>query len=192
MILFEKILSNHLIYFLRDNNLINDNQYGFLSGKSTDLQLLKCYRDIFKAKDNSKSSDVIYIDITFDKVSHKLLLHKLFNIGIQGDVLKWITSYLFNRIQRVKIDNNMSKPQNVISGFPQGSVLGPIIFLIYINDLPDCVEKPSYTCLFADDAKIGHILQSSDDIRIQLTLANIDKWMSTWQLELATYKYKLF
>ena len=134
-----------------------------------------------------------------DKVSHKLLLHKLFNICIQGDVLKWIKSYLFNRIQSVKIDNNMSKPQKVISqgskvfhkGVPQGSVLGPIIFLIYINDLPDCVEKPSYTCLFADDANIGHILQSSDDIRLQLTLANIDKWMSTWQLELATSNVKL-
>ena len=92
MILFENILSNHLIYFLRDNNLINDNQYGFLSGKSTDLQLLKFYRDIFKAKDNSKSSDIIYIYIdmakAFDKVSHKLVLHKLFNIGIQGDVQK--------------------------------------------------------------------------------------------------------
>ena len=177
MILFEQLLSNHLIYFLRDNNLINDNQYGFLSGKSTDLQLLKCYRYIFKAKDNSKYSDIIYIDMAkaFDKVSHKLLLHELFNIGIQGDVLKWIKSYLFNRIQSVKIDNNMSKPQKVISGVPQSSVLGPILFIIYINDLPDCVEKPSYTCLFADDAKIGHILQSSDDIRLQLTLANIDK-----------------
>ena len=80
--------------------------------KSTDLQLLKCYRDIFKAKVNSKSSDIIYIDMAkaFDKVSHKLLLYKLFNIVIQGDVLKWITSYLFNRIQSVKIDNNMYKP----------------------------------------------------------------------------------
>ena len=127
----------------------------------------------------------------FDKVSHTLLLHKLFNIGIQGDVLKWIKSYLFNRIQSVKIDNNMSKPQKVILGVPQGSVLGPIIFLIYINDLPDCVVKPSYICLFSDDANIGYILQSSDDIRIQLTLANIDKWMSTWQLELATSKCKV-
>ena len=124
-------------------------------------------------------------------MSHKLLLHKLFNIGIQGDVLKWIKSNLFNRIESVKIDNNMSKPQKVISGVPLGSVLGPILFLIYINDIPDCVEKPSYTCLFADDANIGHILQSSDDIRIQLTLANIDKWMSTLQLELATSKCKV-
>ena len=94
----------------------------------------------------------------FDKVSHKLLLHKLFNIGIQGDVLKWIKSYLFNRIESVKIEQNMSKPQKVISGVPQCSVLRPILFLIYINDLPDCVEKPSYTCLFADDANIDHIL----------------------------------
>ena len=85
----------------------------------------------------------------------------------------------------------MSKRQKVISGVPQGSVLGPILFLIYINDLPDCVQKPSYTCIFADDAKIGHILQSSDDIRIQLILANIYKWMSTYQLELSTSKCKV-
>ena len=137
MILFEKILSNHLIYFLRDNNLINDNKYGFLLGKSTDLQLLKWFRDIFKAKDNSKSMDIIYIDMAkaFDNISHKLLLHKLFNIGIQGDYMKWIKSYLFNIIHSVKIDNNMSKIQKVISGVPQGSVLVPSIFLIYINAL---------------------------------------------------------
>ena len=94
MILFEKILSNHLIDLFRDNNLINDNQYGFLSGKSTDLQLLTFYRAIFKAKDNYKSSDIIYIYKVFDKVSHKLLLHKLFNIGIQGYVLNWIKYYI--------------------------------------------------------------------------------------------------
>ena len=87
----------------------------------------------------------------FDKVSHKLLykllFHELFNIGIQGDVLNWIKCYKFNRNQIVKINNNMSKPQKVISGVPKGFVLGPIIFLIYINDLPDCVEKPSYNFL---------------------------------------------
>ena len=93
------------MYFLRDNNLFNDTQYGFISCKSTDLQLLQFYRAIFKAKDNSKSSDIIYIDMAkaFDNVSHKVLLHKLFNIGIQGDVLNWIKSYLFNSIQSVKI-----------------------------------------------------------------------------------------
>ena len=85
----------------------------------------------------------------------------------------------------------MSKPHKVISVFSHGSVLGPIIFLIYINDLPDCVEKLSYTCLFSEDANIGHILQSSDDIRIQLTLVNIDKWISTWQLELVTSTCKV-
>ena len=85
----------------------------------------------------------------------------------------------------------MSKPQKVISGVPQGSVLGPILFLIYINDLPECVDEPSYTCIFADDVKIGHVLQSSDDIRLQLTLANIDTWMSTWELELTTSKCKV-
>ena len=112
LIFFEQILSNHLIYFLRNNNLINDNQYGFLSGKSNDLQLLKLYRAIFKAKDNSKSSDIIYFNIVkaFDNVSHKLLLHKLFNIGIHGDVLKWNKSYLFNKIQSVKMNSNMSIP----------------------------------------------------------------------------------
>ena len=94
----------------------------------------------------------------FDKVSHKVLLYKLFNIGIQGDVLNWIKSYLFNRIQSVKINNNMFKPQKVISGVPQVSILGPILILININNLPDCVEKPSYTCIFTDDPKNGHMI----------------------------------
>ena len=81
---------------------------------------------------------------------------------------------------------------NIINTFKYGYIIFITNYvLIYINDLPDCVEKPSYNCLFADDAKMCHILQSSDDIRIQLTLANIDKWMSTWQLELATSKCKV-
>ena len=97
------------MYFLRDNILIYDTQYCFLSFKSNYIHLLQSYRAIFKAKDYSKSSDIIYIDMAkaFDKVSHKVLIYKLFNIGIQGDFLNLIKSYLFNRIQSVKINNNM-------------------------------------------------------------------------------------
>ena len=98
MILFEKILSNYLIYYSRSNNLINENQFGFLSGKSTDLQLLKFYRNIFLAKDGPKCSDIVYINLekAFDKihyhinwyVPHKMLIQKLYNIGIQGEVIE--------------------------------------------------------------------------------------------------------
>ena len=114
--------------------------------------------------------DVIYTDFekAFDRVPHKRLISKLYSYNINEDIIKWIKAYLENRIQRVKIQNSYSKWGNVISGIPQGSILGPLLFIIYINELSNICDSGSCLFLYADDAKIyNHILDNQDKEVIQ-------------------------
>jgi hypothetical protein len=135
--------------------LLNKSQHGFINGKSTSTQLVLFLSDLSSTFETSGQTDVIYTDFSkaFDKVSHGLLLHKLRNFGICGSLLSWFESYLSRRQQRVVLDGSASKWTNVTSGVPQGSILGPLMFLIYINDLPDVLSS-STPLLFADDTKI--------------------------------------
>ena len=162
LIIFEKIMNYYMSFFLRSNKLISDTQYGFLSGRSTEFQLLDFYTTISKSINHNCTSDVIYIDMSkaFDKVSHPKLLFKLSKYGITGNVLEWLTSYLSNRFQRVKINTIFSEYLTISSGVPQGSVLGPLLFLIYINDLPAINSS-----LFTDDAKVSLSFNFSLDER---------------------------
>ncbi len=186
---FEKIAKLAIIKFCEKFNLIHDCQHGFLSGKSTVSQLLECTDDWSVAIRDKKSVDVIYLDFAkaFDSVSHPKLIYKLSKYGISGKLLHWIKAFLSNRQQRVQMDNTYSSYSVVSSGVPQGSVLGPLLFLLYINDLPDncpCVVK-----LFADDVKLYHCFSSSSDtVMLQSDLTTIANWSKQWQLKLSETK----
>ena len=191
LILFEKILSYYLLYYLRSNNLLCTEQYGFLAGKSTELQLLEFYSNLIKSSNRSFKTDIIYIDMAkaFDTVCHSKLLSKISKLNIGGKVLIWFKSYLTNRIQRIRINDTYSEYCPASSGVPQGSVIGPLLFLIYINDLPS-IFPPSLICsLFADDAKISISFNNIHDrLILQNSLSLLNEWTEKWDLKVAIAK----
>ncbi len=165
-------------------------QHGFLKGRSTVTQLLECLNDWTKAIDAGQFVDVLYVDIAkaFDSVSHVKLLAKLSRYGIQGKLLGWIRAFLTGRRQRVKVDGHFSDWLPVGSGVPQGSVLGPILFLIYINDLP-LVLKWATVKIFADDLKVYVALMRNDTtFPLQLDIHEIFDWTDESQLSIAFEK----
>ena len=175
---------------LKRNNIISKYQFGAVSGKSVTSQLLSCVYDWSLYYDDGCLVDIIYFDFSkaFDRVSHPKLIHKLLHCGINGLLLSWLKSYLTNRWQCTKIKNSFSKWEKVTSGVPQGSSLGPILFLIYINDL---VKRISYSkiFLFVDDIKIYFKISNlSDRQLVQNDINNILSWADEWQMSLAFEK----
>ena len=153
--MFERIIFKHVYNHFRDNALINKWQSGFLQGSSTVTQLLEMYNQFYSAIDEGKDVRVVYLDISkaFDRVWHKGLLRKLHNFGIGGNLLKWFSDYLSNRFQRVVINGQCSDWVKVNAGVPQGSVLGSLLFLVFINNITSVVNHfdirlfADYTCL---------------------------------------------
>ena len=137
---------------------INPLQHGFLSNRSCTTNLLNLIDDIACNLYNDTGTDIIYFDFAkvFDTVNHDLLLNKLKNkFNIDGRMLKFLTNYLKNRTQRVGMENELSEPQNVLSGVHQGSILGPLLFALFINDISDGISDGTSMCLFADVPKFG-------------------------------------
>ena len=147
------------------NKLLSNRQYGFRKGRSTMLQLLKVLDDWTNSLEKGRQINVVYTDFekAFDKVPHKRLIEKLRGYGVRGGLLNWIAAFLADRRQRVRVNGKYSGWSRVISGIPQGSILGPLLFVIYINDLPEILEGRAAIALFADDAKIyGEVMERSD------------------------------
>jgi len=144
---------------------------------------------VTKELDEGNSVDLIYLDFAkaFDKVPYNRLFKKLKAHGIGGKILNWIENWLNNRRQRVCIDGEYSEWAEVTSGVPQGSVLGPILFIIYINDLDSNVI--SKVDKFADDSKLGKGLSSPEDVEcLRKDLATMEKWSNDWQMKFNTDK----
>jgi hypothetical protein len=181
--LLERIIRNNIVAHMENNRLFTPYQHGFLKGKSCVTQLLEFLEDLTEMRDRGETVDIIYLDFckAFDKVPHKRLLKKLYSYGIRGNVLNWVNDFLNDRIQRVIVNGEKSDWRNVTSGIPQGSVLGPILFLVFINDLPDqldCLIK-----LFADDAKLYSIVQTPEHAsNLQRNLTMAEDWALRWKM----------
>ena len=181
--MMERILKKHIIRHLEDNSILTDEQHGFVSKRSCLSNLLLAMEELTSIYDEGLPVDEIFLDLqkAFDKVPHQRLLYKLKKIGIESDMLSWIESFLSERYQRVSIKQSYSKWSKVRSGVPQGSVLGPILFIIYINDLPGTVKA---SCsIFADDTKlIKKIANLKDAHHLQEDLNTLCEWANTWKL----------
>ena len=181
----ERCIYNRLIEHIGEK--LHHLQFGFLKGKSTTSQLLQVLHDIGNKLDNKCQVDTLYLDFAkaFDKVNHELLLLKLKRFGISGNLLSWLRDYLSGRYQRVTVLGETSNPLPVLSGVPQGSILGPLLFLVYVNDLPDCISSSSSLAMFADDSKCYHPIQCSEDAEVlQCDINAIDSWCKEWQMSL--------
>lgn len=187
----ERIINIDIIDYLHKNKIINAAQHGFLHKRSTYTNLLESVCDWSDALNRKHSVDVIYIDFqkAFDTVSHPKLILKLESYGITGHLLDWLRAFLTNRTQAVKVLSCISEKINVTSGVPQGSVLGPTLFLIYINDLHDIVSDLNITVkLFADDAKIYSVLDAGLSDDLCTACSRITQWAENWQMRLALNK----
>ena len=180
----EHIMASNLTAHLNRHNILYDLQHGFRQKRSCETQLLQLVEDIGKQFIKGNQIDLVLLDFSkaFDQVNHLKLLFKLSQHGVKGNTLNWIRSFLLGRTQAVVLEGERSAEAPVTSGVPQGSVLGPLLFLLYINDLPQNIQ--SQVRLFADDTAVYLTVTSSEDANtLQADLDTLQEWESTWDME---------
>ena len=177
--IIEKLMHVRLYSFLEENDVFCKNQYGFKKKSNCAHSLIEMTEKIKESVDNGKFGCGIFIDLkkAFDTVNHKILLHKLEHYGVRGAPLKWFESYLSNRKQYVYYNGVASEVLTITCGVPQGSVLGPLLFLVYINDLPNISDKLDFF-LFADDTNI--YFESDDLVTMERTVNEEIKKLCLW------------
>ena len=189
----ERIIKTRIVKHLLDHNILCKTQHGFLKGRNCLTQLLKHIDTILNNFLKGLDTDSIYLDFSkaFDKVDHKTLLSKLHSYGIRGKLLSWIESYLSDRTQTVVVNGSHSYPAKVESGVPQGTVLGPILFLVYINDLHQCINH-SIISHFADDTRILKAIGLASDVSLlQEDLQQAITWSQQNKMVLHEDKFEL-
>jgi len=192
--IMESVIRDYLMEYFMINKLFSDKQYGFIKGRSTVLQLLKVADDWVRALDDGAQIDIIYTDFekAFDKVPHHRLISKLYAYGLNNYLIMWIKAFLISRTQCVKINGKVSDSKPVLSGIPQGSVLGPLLFVIFINDLPACCRDLSEIFLFADDAKMYKCIKDVNDFNVlNECFRNVLQWSDSWLMKLNISKCKV-
>ncbi len=188
--MFESIIRDHLLQYLNVNNVMSPNQFGFLPCRSTTIQLINVIDLITTNLDNKVDTDVVFMDFqkAFDTVPHSRLICKLNHFGINGVFSTWISNFLTDRKHRVIVSGATSNWHTPTSGIPQGSVLGPLLFVLFINDLPSVVSSKVF--LFADDTKIMRPIHSeSDHFALQQDLDALQVWSDKWLLKFHPDKY---
>ena len=154
--MLEKLVYDQLYHYLNDNKLLSSCQSGFRSLHSTITALLEATNSWSVNIDNGFLNGVVFIDLkkAFDTIDHEIILRKMSYFGANQETITWFQSYLSNRTQRCNVNGRLSTPRTITCGVPQGSILGPLLFLMYryINDLPNCLREASPR-MFADDTK---------------------------------------
>ena len=177
---YERIIRKQVFSFLCDKNSLNDTQHGFRSGRSCLSALLDVYDDVMHMLNRVSIVDIVYLDFAkaFDKVDHDILLHKVKDLGITGKLSQWFYHFLTNRKNFVRLPWGLSNDHPVISGVPQGTVLGPLLFIIKIADINRDVVS-SKLISFADDTRVySQIVDTEDCDSLQQDLNSVYKWAS--------------
>lgn len=183
--ILEHIIHKHILSFLEEHKVLTDVQHGFRHRFSTCTQLVETVHDLAQAINEGKQTDIVFMDFrkAFDKVSHNKLIHKLEYYIKNVQILTWIRAYLTNRHQFVTLNNTSSNNTEVASGVPQGSVLGPLLFLLFINDI--VAELSVSVKLYADDCILYEKISSVDDqVRLNNDLAKVTAWCEQWQMSI--------
>ena len=200
--LFEKVVYNQLYDYFTKNKLFHDNQYGFRTKHSTELAVTELIDRVLLNIDNKQVPFAVFMDLSkaFDTLDHKILIDKLHHYGIRGISLMWFESYLYKRTQYVEIDSSKSSPQTITTGVPQGSILGPLLFLIYMNDMPQASSIFKFI-LYADDTTLFSALDYSLSLDIPASselinkeLARVGEWLiiNRLSINITKTKYMLF
>ena len=191
--IFERVMFKHIYNHLHSNNLLYELQAGFRPGHSTVTQLIEIYHNICLALENKEFICFSFCDISkaFDRVWIKGLIYKLKHYGFAGNILSWLGDYLQGRTQQVKISSSCSTVGRLLSGVPQGSVLGPLLFLVFINDLPDGLN--GLARLFADDTSTSNKSRSLIDMETKSNddLNKIFEWGAKWLVNFNPLKTKI-
>ena len=180
--IISKVLERCVCHRFYDHvkDMINKAQHGFLHGRSCVTQLLATLHHIGQLLDRNVQTDILFLDFAkaFDSVDHTILLTKLKSYGISSNMYNWFTDYLRGRTQRVVVDGETSEwSLRITSGVPQGSIVGPMLFLLFINDLPDVIPPSTSTGLYADDTKLYKAITSRQDgDHLQEALSHADIW----------------